>query len=813
MAKPLSMTQVLRQLLPEDLARRCLSPDVEPRAAGSLVLFWVRSAMRADSNPALEAACAAARSLDLPLLVYQGLDDRHPFASDRVWTFVLQGARDLARALEARGVRYAFHLRRPGHTQPALRDLARDAALIFCDAVPVAPLTTWTAALAASAEAPVVEVDAACVVPLTATRKPYERAFAFKNATKKARKAWLGWEPEEQPAPRPYLGALGFEPVDFEAADVAALVAACDVDHGVGPVAHTVGGSRAGEARWAAFRDQRLTRYARDRNDALRPGVSRLSAYFHFGMLSPLRVARECVGIGGGGADKFLDELLVWRESAWHFCHHGGVDLDSLDAIPEWARETLDAHRDDPRPEVRSALELELAHTGDDLWDAAQESLLRHGELHNNVRMTWGKALLPWSPSPEAALARLVELNHRYALDGRDPSSYGGLLWCLGQFDRPFPPAEPITGELRGRSTEFHATRLDTVKYRSRCTSPSAPRRRIAVVGAGLAGLAAAEALDAAGHGVVVFDKGRGVGGRTSTRRADATGFDHGAQYFTARDPRFRRVVDMWIEEGIVEPWGGRLAVLDEPAVIRAREERADDVRFVGVPGMNAMAKRTARDLDIRCGSRVESLQRNGGGWELALEGGRSQADFDLVLVTTPPAQAAPLLAGSPELQGLAESVSMDPCVALMVAFDGPIDVPFDGAFVNHGPLSWICRNSSKPGRPEPEAWVLHAGPDWSRDHFEDELESVRDELLSAFGTAAGITVPAPIHADRMRWLFSAASPPRAEGAAFDAAAGLGVAGDWMNGSKVQGAWLAGRALAGRVLAACASVETRDPWG
>jgi len=807
------MAQVLRRLLPDDLAQRCLSPDAQPKVDGTHVLFWVRAAMRADSNPALEAACAAARELDLPLLVYQGLDDRHPFASDRTWTFVLQGARDLAADLEARGIRYVFHLRRPGHTQPALRDLARDAALVLCDAAPVAPLTSWTAALAASTGAPVVEVDASCVVPLTATSKPYERAFAFKNASKKARKAWLGWEPEEQPAPAPYQGALGFEPIDPRTAEVGELVAACDVDHGVGPVAHTVGGSRAGGARWDAFRDGPLARYARDRNDALRPGVSRLSAYFHFGMLSPLRVARECLSIGGGGADKFLDELLVWREAAWHFCHHAGVDLDSLDAIPQWARDTLDAHRSDPRPGGRSALELELAHTGDDLWDAAQQSLLRHGELHNNVRMTWGKALLPWSPSPEVALSRLVDLNHRYALDGRDPSSYGGLLWCLGQFDRPFPPAEPISGELRGRSTEFHATRLDTTKYRSRCTSPSAPKLRVAVVGAGLAGLSAAEALDAAGHGVIVFDKGRGVGGRTSTRRADPTGFDHGAQYFTARDPRFRRVVDMWVEEGVVEPWAGRIAVLDEPAVVRARQERAGEVRFVGVPGMSAMAKRTARDLDVRCGSRVESVCRVDGLWKVDLEGGRSHGDFDLVLVTTPPAQAAPLLAGSPRLQALAASVPMDPCVALMVAFEAPIAVPFDGAFVNHGPLSWICRNSSKPGRPDPEAWVLHAGPDWSRAHFEDAEAEVRDELLSAFRSATGAAVPEPLHADRMRWLFSAAAPPRDEGAAFDATAGLGVAGDWLNGSKVQGAWLAGRALAGRVLASCASVETRAPWG
>ncbi|MDG1049032.1 MAG: FAD-dependent oxidoreductase [Planctomycetota bacterium] len=807
------MPTSLQDLLPEDLAQRCLRLDGSPRQGGEFVLLWIRSAMRAASNPALEAACAVSNRLGLPLLVYQGLDARHPFASDRLWTFVLEGARDLAEDLERRGLEYAFHLTRPGHQQPALRELAGRSALVLCDAAPVEPLSGWTTALAEAVEAPVVEVDAACVVPMTATRKAYERAFAFKNASKKARKAWLGWEPEEQPAPARYRGELGFEPVDLGSADIADLVAACEVDHGIGPVAHTVGGARAGTARWEAFRDQRLARYARDRNDALRPGVSRLSAYLHFGMVSPLTIARECQAIGGGGADKFLDELLVWREAAWHFCHHAGVDLDTLAAIPEWARETLDAHRGDERPDVREALDLEQARTGDPLWDAAQRSLLRHGELHNNLRMTWGKALVPWSPSPEVALARLVELNHRYALDGRDPSSYGGLLWCLGQFDRPFPPAEPITGELRGRSTDFHASRLDVEKYGARSSSPVTPKVRVAVVGGGLCGLAAAQALEDAGHEVVVLDKGRGVGGRTSTRRADPYAFDHGAQYFTARDPRFRRVVEMWVEEGVVEPWEGRLAVLDEPGAPQARTAGANDTRFVGVPGMNAMARRTARGLDVRCGSRVTGLERRGDRWGVHLEDGRPLGEFDLVLVTTPPAQAAPLLTASPRLEALAAAVEMDPCVAAMVAFDSPLDVPFDGAFVNKGPLSWICRNSSKPGRPAGETWVLHGGADWSREHFEGAKDEVISGLLAALHAVTGAPLPAVLHQDWMRWLYSSANPPGAEGAALDADLGLGVAGDWLNGSKVQGAWLSGKALAGRVLGALSSSEARSPWG
>ncbi|MEM9378982.1 MAG: FAD-dependent oxidoreductase [Planctomycetota bacterium] len=794
------------------LADRCLDASLAPREGGELVLLWVRAAMRARSNPALEVAVEAARALDVPLLVYQALDDRHPHASDRLWTFVLEGARDLARDLESRGIRYAFHLVRPGHRSSAVVDLARRASLVVCDTHPVEPIRGWTERLRADVPTPVVEVDASCVVPVHASRRPYDRAFAFRKATSKARKRWLGWEPREGDAPRRYEGELPFEPVDLERADLGALVAGCEIDHGVGPVPHTRGGTHAGDERWEEFRDGRLARYARDRNDALRPGVSRMSPYLHFGMVSALSIAAEADRIGGPGAEKFLDELLVWRELAWHFCHHTR-EVDSTAAVPEWARETLAEHETDARDRLLSWAELAGAESGDALWDATQASLLRHGELHNNLRMTWGKAVVGWTRTADEALAHLLDLNHRFALDGRDPSSYGGILWCLGQFDRPFPPGERVLGTVRGRTTASHASRLDVDTYAQRAGRPASTRTlNVAIVGAGISGLTAARALRDAGHAVTLFDKGRGVGGRASRRRADPFAFDHGAQYFTARDPRFRRHVDAWVEEGVAARWDGRLAVIDAPGDARPREE-GDTARFVGTPGMNAIAVRLARGLDVRSSVRVSAIEREGSTWSLRFEDGGDASGFDVALVTAPPSQAAPLLAGSPHLADLAASVEMDPCWAAMVAFEEPYDAPFDGAFVNAGPLSWVCRNGSKPGRPDGDAWVLHASPDWTRENVDLSREAVCEQLDAALAEATGRPTPSTLHADAHRWMLSAARPPRDDGAAFDEEAGLGVAGDWLAGSKVQGAWLSGRALAGRVLAMAARETSSAPWG
>ena len=235
---------------------------------------------------------------------------------------------------------------------------------------------------------------------------------------------------------------------------------------------HTRGGVIAGYERWERFKTKGLSRYAHDRNDPLKDGVSRMSAYLHYGQVSPFRLAREASALPGKGPEKYLDELLVWRELAHTYCFHR-EDHDTVETLPGWARETLAAHERDPRPALFDRATLAAARTGDRLWDAAQTSLLVHGELHNNVRMTWGKALLSWTPDAKTALEHLIDLNHRYALDGRDPSSYGGILWCLGQFDRPFQPERPILGTVRPRPTRQHAKRLDVERYARMVARPA----------------------------------------------------------------------------------------------------------------------------------------------------------------------------------------------------------------------------------------------------------------------------------------------------------------------------------------------------
>lgn len=332
---------------------------------------------------------------------------------------------------------------------------------------------------------------------------------------------------------------------------------------------------------------------------------------------------------------------------------------------------------------------------------------------------------------------------------------------------------------------------------------------RALVVGAGISGLSAASELAALGAEVVVLEKARGAGGRTSTRREGELRFDHGAQYFTARDGRFRRAVESWRERGVVAPWAGRLVRLEAGA-----EEPAGqgETRWVGVPGMNAVARSLAEPLEVRYGARVAGLERTPGGWSSTLADGSTTAGFDLVVVSAPAAQTAELLAtAAPRLSAGAAAAPMSPCWAVMAAFDDALPLDWDGAFVAGSALSWIARNGSKPGRPVAESWVLHAGPEWSEQHLDLPPDEAAAALLGAFRTATGLREASPVHLAAHRWRFALPSIPLAARCLVDRDLGIAACGDWCGGSRVEDAYLSGITAAQSLLEARQRGDSASP--
>ncbi|MGD8439256.1 MAG: FAD-dependent oxidoreductase [Holophagae bacterium] len=320
----------------------------------------------------------------------------------------------------------------------------------------------------------------------------------------------------------------------------------------------------------------------------------------------------------------------------------------------------------------------------------------------------------------------------------------------------------------------------------------------VAVIGAGLSGLACARTVADHGHRVRVYDKARGPGGRMSTRRAGALRFDHGAQYFTVRDPRFARFVRSRHDDDLVAQWNGIIAVVRNGEVTIDEEST---VRYVGVPGMNAVCRHLAADLEVAYGVRAAGLERDGGRWLLFSETGERHGPFDAVVVSAPAPQTAALLAdAAPGLAERAASVGMAPCWAAMVAFPGPLELPFDGAFVHDSPLSWVARNGSKPGRPAGETWVLHGSPEWSHDNLELDAEVAAGRLFGALSDAVGRDLSRPSHLVAHRWRFALPTDPLRDPCLFDQSAAIAACGDWCGGPRVEGAFLSGCAAAGRIL-------------
>jgi predicted NAD/FAD-dependent oxidoreductase len=306
------------------------------------------------------------------------------------------------------------------------------------------------------------------------------------------------------------------------------------------------------------------------------------------------------------------------------------------------------------------------------------------------------------------------------------------------------------------------------------------PPARVAIIGAGIAGLACARHLTAAGLSVTLFDKSRGVGGRMATRRlatptGDA-GFDHGAQYFTARSPDFAAEVAAWVAKGDAAPW---------PA--------AGPDAHVGTPAMNSPAKALAAGADVRLGQEITGLGSIDAKWRLE---GADADPFDALVIAIPAEQAQRLLAPvEPGMAAIAAASMSEPCWTVMAAFAAPI-VGVPDTLRGAGPIGWAARNSAKPGRTGPESWVIQADPAWSLAHLEAAPDAVTAALLSALGDATGASLPVPIVTSAHRWRF-ARSGNAGLRALWNKEMALGACGDWLAGPRVEAAWLSGHALAG----------------
>ncbi len=425
------------------------------RPSAKYVLYWAQVNRRVASNHALAYAVELANQAGLPVLFYEGLTCDYPFASDRLHTFVLEGVPDTERQLQRLGIGYVFYLRRtPEDPNDILYRLAKDAAALVTDDYPVFLAPTYNASVPPKLDIPYYAVDSSCIVPMSCFDKREYAAYTIRPKIKKLLPVYLKPVPPIR-VKRKFQGALPRFPRH-----------PISVDHTVRPSPLFHGGSVAAHQRLREFLKHSLHRYANSSNQPSENATSGLSPYLHFGHISSLEIALAVQDYARAHQllpDEFLEQLIVRRELAFNFARFT-QHPDSLYALPDWARKTLQKHARDKRDPSYSRDQFERAQTHDPLWNAAQKELLLTGKIHGYYRMYWGKKIIEWSPTPEDALSSAIYLNDRYALDGRDPNSYTNILWCFGLHDRPWVE-RPIFGQVRYMSLDGMRRKTDVDAY------------------------------------------------------------------------------------------------------------------------------------------------------------------------------------------------------------------------------------------------------------------------------------------------------------------------------------------------------------
>ncbi len=470
--------------------------DAPLRPDGEFVLYWMTAFRRLKWNFALDRAVEWAREFKKPLVILEAVRCDYPWASDRFHRFVMDGMAEKMQTLARSAVTY-FPYVEPlvGAGKGLLRAASAHACVVVTDDYPAFFIPGMLRSAARQSFVRIEAVDSNGLLPLRAADRGFTTAFSFRRFLQKNLPAQLAALPKRDPLARLRLPALKSLPnkitsrwprVSAASLTDPAFLARLPIDHQVG-VASARGGETAATKTLREFLTHKLDRYLVERNQPEKDGTSNLSPYLHFGQISAhqvfwelvqrekwtdakiaLRTAGSRLGWWGmrQAAEEFLDQLITWRELGFQEVRR--AEYDQYASLPEWARKTLAKHARDERPYVYTLDEFAGGRTHDSLWNAAQRQLVQEGCIHNYLRMLWGKKILEWSRNPEEALAIMIELNNRYALDGRDPNSYSGIFWCLGRYDHPWGPERPIFGTVRYMSSANTARKVKVKDYLKR---------------------------------------------------------------------------------------------------------------------------------------------------------------------------------------------------------------------------------------------------------------------------------------------------------------------------------------------------------
>jgi deoxyribodipyrimidine photo-lyase len=447
-----------------DDARVTVRRSGVPDPNGSCVVYWMQRAQRGIDNHAVDLAVEIANLLGLPLVVYFAGISNFPHANLRHYLFLNQGLPDIEADLAARNI--SFVMRRAPHEshERLLADVR--AAFLIGDENPMREPERWRKHLSSRIKIPFWTVDTDVVVPSKLMEKAQYGAYTIRPRLYRLLPEYL------HAYQNPRAEYAWKRPRGFHSDSVHEDMTRGwkDMDRSVGPVEAWKGGTHAALERLKLFTGELLADYDAQRNNPEIDGTSCMSPYLHFGHLGPNTIALAVDAAVNANPklrparDSYFNELIVWRELAVNFVRYT-PKYDSPECAESWAKTTIAKHARDERERLYTVHQLESAQTHDQLWNAGQIQMVRHGWMHNYVRMYWAKKILEWTPDVGTAMKYAIYLNDKYFLDGRDPNGYAGIAWAiLGKFDRAWGE-RPVFGKIRYMSGASTGKKFNSKRY------------------------------------------------------------------------------------------------------------------------------------------------------------------------------------------------------------------------------------------------------------------------------------------------------------------------------------------------------------
>lgn len=413
----------------------------------------MQASQRAEYNHALEYAIEKANELRKPLLVLFGITENFPNANLRHYYFMFEGLKEAKAELAKRGIPLVIVRQSP---EKAAAEFAKEACLVIVDGGYLRILRQWREYVARTIDCPLIEVESDVIVPVEeASGKDEYSAGTFRPRITGKLAMYL--VPLKKRRVKIDSFGLRFDSFNLDMIDT------LNIDKSVKPSPFFHGGTAEAKKHLCSFIAKKLQRYDHDSNDPGIDGLSNMSPYLHFGQISPLYIALEVSKYKGLGVESYLEELIIRRELSSNFAYYNR-NYDSYDCLPPWAKRTLEFHKKDKREYLYSLEEFEAAQTHDRYWNAAQMEMVITGKMHGYMRMYWGKKIIEWSKTPQAAYKTMLYLNDKYELDGRGPNGFANVAWCFGLHDRPWGE-RPIFGKTRYMNAAGLERKFDINEY------------------------------------------------------------------------------------------------------------------------------------------------------------------------------------------------------------------------------------------------------------------------------------------------------------------------------------------------------------